>query len=98
MAGFDLDAQRGGTITGFGMIEGGYFDISSGSGTVDVPTRMSKAVLGFGIAQSSATSTDLVNGIIATTDGDITNGNITFRRQSASELADLRISYVLLGW
>jgi len=94
--GFDLDAQRSGTITGFGMIEGGYFDISAGSGTVDVPTRMSKASMGFGIAKTK--SQDLFDGIIATTDGDITNGWITFRRQSASEQTDLRVDYLLLGY
>lgn len=97
MAGFDLDAQRSGQITGFGTIEGGYFDFSAASNTVDVPTRMSKAVMGLGIARNNDTSTDIWNSIIATTDGDITNGNITFRRQG-DRTADTRIYYILLGW
>ena len=94
--GFDLDTQRSGTITGFGMIEAGYFDISAGSGTIDVPTRMIKSVMGFGVAKTG--SPDVFGGIVATTDGDITGGAITFRRQSANELSDLRVHYILLGY
>lgn len=95
--GFDLAAQHGGQITGFGMIEGGYFDFSAGSATVDVPTRMSNAYCGFGIARNNlGNSTDLMDSLIATTDGDITNGSITFRRQGLQK-ADTRTYYVLLG-
>ena len=97
MAGFDLAAQHGGQITGFGMIEGGYFDISAGSQTVDVPTRMSNAYMGFGITRNNDTATDIVDSIIATTDGDITNGNITFRRQGL-QAADTRVYYILTGF
>lgn len=92
---FDLDAQRSGVITGFGMIEGGYVDFSSGSQTLDVATRMMKAVLGFGIARTNDPDKQ---GLVATTDGDITNGNITFRRMTGYLDEDLRIYYILLGY
>ena len=93
--GFDLDAQRSGQITGFGMIEGGYFDVSSGSDTVDVPTRMTKAVLGFGVAQT--VDPDNFYGLVASTDGDITSGAITFKRHGDYN-SDLRVNYILLGY
>ena len=97
MAGFDDSIQRGGQITGFGRIEGGYFDFSAGSPTADVPTRMTTAIFGFGISRNDDTDTDLVDSLIATTDGDITNGSITFRRQG-QQAADTRIYYILTGW
>ena len=93
--GFDLDAQRSGTITGFGMIESGYIDFSSGSQTLDVPTRMTKAIGGFGIAK---TTNPEYQGLVASTDGDITTGNITFHRHSAYLGEDLRVHYILLGY
>ena len=95
MAGFDLDAQRSGTITGFGMIEGGYFDFTAGSRTVDVPTRMTKALVGFGVAQSKSPSWQ---GLVATTNGDVSSGAITFDRASTFEAEDLRVHYILLGY
>jgi len=98
MAGYDLAAQHSGQITGFGMIEGGFFDFSAGSLTVDVPTRMSNAYCGFGITRNDlGSSTDLMDNLIATTDGDITNGNITFRRQGLQK-ADTRVYYLLTGF
>ena len=95
MAGFDLDAQRSGTITGFGMIEAGHFDFSSGTRAVDVPTRMTNAVMGFAIAQSKSPGWQ---GLVATTDGDVSNGAITFDRASGFEAEDLRVHYLLLGF
>ena len=93
--GFDLDAQRSGTITGFGMIEGGYIDFSAGTGTLDVPTRMTKAVMGFGIAQT--VDPDNFYGLVASTDGDISAGAITFKRHGDYN-SDLRVHYMMLGW
>ncbi|KKN49903.1 hypothetical protein LCGC14_0638290 [marine sediment metagenome] len=97
MAGFDLAAQHGGQITGFGMIEGGYFDFSAGSQTADVPTRMSYAYMGFGVTRNNDVNSDVVDSLIATTDGDITNGVITFRRQGL-QAADSRVYYTLTGF
>jgi hypothetical protein len=92
---YDINAQRSGHIAGFGMIEGGYFDISSASQTVDVATRLSNATLGIAIARTNDPDKQ---GLIATTDGDITNGTITWRRQTTYLPEDLRCYYVLMGW
>ncbi len=95
MAGFDMETQRLGIIQGFGMIEGGEFDFSSGNATIDVATHMSRAILGFGIAKTNDPD---FQGLVATTDGDITNGSITFARQTGFLDETLVVHYVLLGY
>ena len=97
MAGFDLDAQRSGTIPGFGRVEGGYIDFSATSATVEVPTRLTSTVLGFGLADSTQVD-DQNTALIATTDGDISGGNITFKRQGVGFLKDQRFRYMMFGW
>lgn len=93
--GFDLDSQRSGFITGLGMVEVGHFDFSSGSITQDVATRMTSALMGFGIAKTRIPDWQ---GLVASTDGDITDGNITFRRHTGYLDETLRVHYQLWGY
>ncbi len=99
MAGFELESQRSGTIPGFGRIEGGYIDFSATSRTAEVVTRCTSYWLGFGIADSTQSDGSGNNfSLIATTDGDISGNNVTFKRQGQYVGADARFRYILFGW
>lgn len=99
MAGFDMDSQRSGTIPGFGRVEAGYIDFSAASQTAEVVTRCTSFWIGFGVADSTQSGGGGNNySLIATTDGDISGENITFRRQSPQYDYDARFRYLLLGW
>ena len=92
--GFDLDSQKSGTIPGAGRTESGYYDISSGSMTVEVPTRLTSVDMGFGIAKKvTANNTNVV-----TTDCVVTSGAVTFKRMSPYKGEDVRFYYELRGW
>lgn len=92
---FDLTAQRGGRIPGFGRIEAGFFDFSLDSLTVEVATQLDYCIMGLGIAKSNDPDWQ---GAIATTDGDVSSGYLTFKRSTGYEGETNRIHYFVLGW
>ena len=97
--GIDLDAQRMGVLPGFGRVEGGYIDFSAASRTLDVPTRLTTCLLGFAIADSTQSAGSGANhALIATTDGDVSGGTVTFKRQGLYIEADARFRYFMIGW
>lgn len=102
MAGIDLDAQRAGTIPGLGRVEAGFIDFSAGTDSLDVPTRHSPNtfIMGFGIAETVYVGVNQANQrLIATTDGDVTDGNVTFVLAGPSgQAGDVRVRYMLIGW
>jgi len=97
MAGIDLDNLRSGLIPGSGIVEFNRVDFSAGSRTVEVATRLNTCWLGFGLADTTQ-STEGVHNLIATTDGDVSNGNITFTRHGPYFGADARFNIFLTGW
>ena len=97
MAGFDLDNVRGGVIPGAGPIEMGTMDFTAGGRTVEVVTRLNTCWMGFGIADSTQT-TEGVHNLIASTDADVSAGNITFYRHGPYVGAAAKFHYVLVGW
>lgn len=96
MAGRDLETQRSGTIPGGGRADFGYYDISSGSWTVEVPTNLTTCFFGFGIADYDTGGDN--NTLVIPTDRVISSGAVTFRRTGPFANEDLRFSYFLAGW
>jgi len=96
MAGIDLDLQKSGTIPGAGRVELGAYDISSGSWTVEVPTRLTTCHFGLGIADYD-TGNDS-NILVVPTDCVITSGAVTFGRTGSIVDEDVRFRYLLAGW
>lgn len=96
MAGFDLDKQKSGTIPGAGRCEYGYYDISSGSFTVEVPTRLNTCWFGIGLADMDTGGDN--NVLVFNTDCAITSGAVTFRRNSGYGAEDVTFRYFLAGW
>lgn len=97
MAGIDLVSQKAGTLPGAGRIEVGYFDVSSGSWTVEVPTRLTECYFGFGIADYNTGGDN--NVLVFTTDCVISSsGAVTFRRNAPFNGEDVRFRYQLCGW
>ncbi|MCJ7482661.1 MAG: hypothetical protein MUO31_06820 [Thermodesulfovibrionales bacterium] len=96
MAGIDLASQYAGTIPGAGRTELGYFDVSSGSWTVEVPTRLVTCFFGLGIADYDTGGDN--NTLIFPTDCIITSGAVTFRRTGPYNLEDERFRYMLCGF
>jgi hypothetical protein len=94
MAGFDLDLQHAGNVPGLGWVESGVFDISSGSRTVEVPTRLTTCNSGMGMADMSTVN----NTTFLTTDRVITSSFVTFKRHGAFIGEDVRFSYFLTGY
>lgn len=92
--GFDLDSQHSGNVPGLGFVESGYYDISSGSRTVEVPTRLTKCNSGMGMADMSTVN----NTTFLSTDRVITSSAVTFKRHGAYIAEDVRFSYFLIGW
>lgn len=96
MAGFDLDTQFSGTISGLGRIETGYADISTGSQTVEVPTRLAKCYFGLGLADYGITEGNGSPPI--PTDCSISTASaVTFYRCYGFDNEDLRFRYILIG-
>jgi len=93
--GRDLDTQRAGTLPGAGRVDVGYYDISSGSLTVEVPTILTTCFFGIGMQDMNG---DDNNGLIFNTDCVITAGAVTFRRNSGYKQEDARFRYLLAGW
>jgi len=96
MAGFDLVTQKSFTIPGGGRGEAGYFDVSSGSRSTEVPTRLTSCYFGLGVAQSDASN--IQHNVLATTDCAITTAAITFYRHGAVKQEDTRYYYIVFGW
>ena len=96
MAGFDLDQQRSYTLPGGGRGESGLFDISSGSRSVEVPTRLTSCYAGWAIAQTD--TANIQHCLLATTDGSISAGAITFWRHGSFKGEDTRYYYEVKGW
>ncbi len=94
--GWDTDTQRIGRIPGLGIIENGYFDFSSGTEAIDVATHMQEVVMGFGIARTQGPPD--FQGLVATTDGDATNGWVTWTRQTTYVDETLRVYYQMTGY
>ena len=94
MAGFELDSQKSFTLPGGGRGEAGYADVSSGSWTVEVPTRLVSCYYGKGIAKKVTAN----NTLVVTTDCVITSGAVTFKRMSPFKGEDVRFYYELFGW
>jgi len=93
--GRDLDTQRSGTLPGAGRVDIGYYDISSGSLTVEVPTILTTCNFGIGMADMNG---DDNNCLVFNTDCVISAGNVTFRRNSGYTAEDVRFRYLLVGW
>ncbi len=102
MPGFDLDLQKAGTIPGAGRIEVGYWDVSGGSDTVEVPTRLVECYFGFGIAAYDYTAGGFSAGytpsLVFTSDCSITLSAITVRRMGTDNTRDERFRYIFVGW
>ena len=93
---FDLEAQKSGTLPGAGRMEIGYQDISSGSWTIEVATRLTECYFGLGIADYNTVGDN--NTLVFPTDCVITAGAITFRRTGPHAGEDERFRYILAGW
>lgn len=97
MAGFELDQQRSGTIPGAGRIDFGYYDFSSGSATVEVPTRLTTCVFGLGMADYDSSAPGN-NHLAISTDCSVSSGAITFKRHGPYIEEDTRFRYIVIGW
>lgn len=99
MAGIDLASQRMGVLPGFGLVEGGFIDFSAASRTLEVPTRLTTCLFGFAIADSTQSGGGGDNySLTATTDCDVSGGNVTFKRQGVHISSDARFRYLMIGW
>jgi hypothetical protein len=99
--GFNLDTQYSYTIPGGGRGEAGTFDISAigvaGVKTVDVPTRL--LTIYQWSANPKVNSNDRTPWVKnVTTDGDITNGAVTFTVETMRTDVSETIFYELKGW
>ena len=93
--GRDLDLQYSGVIPAGGIrVDMGAIDFSSGSSTVDFPTVLTKCRMGMAIAQTKDAGNQT---IVATTDGDITAGKITFTRNGVYITEDARYYVLIFG-
>ena len=93
--GRDLDTQYSGVIPAGGIrVDFGQLDFSTGSSTADFPTVLTKCRMGFGIAQTKDAGNQT---LIATTDGDITDCSITFRREGVFIGEDATYYVLLFG-
>ena len=96
MAGFETGQQHSYTIPGGGRGEAGYYDVSNGSATVEVPTRLTECYFGLGVADTDPSSGN--NALIFSTDCSISSGAITFKRHSSYLEEDVRFRYLVFGW
>jgi len=96
MAGIDLATQYSGTLPGAGSVDVGYYDISSGSWTVEVPTRLTTCFFGLGIADYDTGGDN--NTLVFPTDCVITAGAVTFRRTGPYNAEDERFRYIMVGF
>jgi len=100
--GFDLDLQKAGTIPGAGRIGIGYYDISAGSWTVEVPTRLTECYFAIGLAAYDYTaggfSTGYTPSLVFTSDCSISSSAITMRRMGTDNTRDERFRYLFVGW
>lgn len=91
----DLATQYDGVIPAGGfLIDVGYVDFSSGSQTEEAETVLTTLKSAYIGAQTKAAGNPIVT---ATTDGDISNGFLTFRREGTSINEDARFYYILFG-
>ena len=95
MAGRELDIQYSGVVPGGGRIDFGAVDFSAGSATVDYPTVLTRCTFAVGFAQSATYNTN--QNVIATTDGDFSDGKITFTRQGPYITEDARFYVLMMG-
>ena len=96
MAGFDLETQRSAKMPGM-TVNGGTFEFSSGSQTIDVPTTMIHAFGGMAVADITVT-TDPQQTTSAYKVGDVSNSSVTFIRAGGFVDEDARMSYWLWGY
>lgn len=97
MAGFDwAETQRSAQMPNM-KVNGGTFEFSSGSQTIDVPTTLSKVMGGLATADLTAT-TDVQQTMLAFRIGDVSNGAVTFIRAGGFLAEDARMAYWLLGY
>jgi hypothetical protein len=96
MAGFDLETQRHAKMVGL-CVDGGRFDFSSGSATIDVPTCLASALFGLAMADLTAANSPQQT-TLAYKVGDVSNGAVTFVRAGGAVNEDARMSYWLGGW
>lgn len=96
MAGFDLENQRHAKTVGM-CYDGGTFDFSSGSATVDVPTNLARAMAGLAMADLTAT-TSAQQTMLGYKVGDVSNGAVTFIRAAGNINEDAKMSYWLMGY
>lgn len=99
MAGFDDNKQRSFTIPGGGRGEAGYFEFSGTSITVDVPTRMTTMYewnTQVAADPSYSLPNPFTNGI--DTDADISNGAVTFTRETMRADLSQKVYYSAKGW
>ncbi len=91
----DLDLQYDGLMPAGGhLFDIGAVDFSSGSSTAEAATVLLSVKAGMAIAQTKAAGNQT---LIATTDGDVSNGNLTFRREGAYISEDARYYYFVIG-
>lgn len=96
MAGFDLETQRHAKTVGM-CYDGGRFDFSAGSATIDVPTCLAGVLCGLAMADLSA-ATSPQQTMLAYKVGDVSDGAVTFVRAGGAINEDARMSYWLMGW
>jgi len=97
MAGIDLASQYSGTLPGAGSVDVGYYDISAGSLTVEVPTRLTTCFFGLGIADYVTNGDN--NTLVFPTDCAVsTAGAVTFRRTGPNAGNDERFRYIMIGF
>jgi len=94
--GFDIEAQQSFIVPGGGRGEAGYADCSSGSTTVEVPTRLLSCYFGLGVVDTD--TTDGNNTLIFTTDCSVSSSAITFKRAGPNFNEDVRFRYIVFGW
>lgn len=99
MAGWEVAQQHSFTVPGGGRGEAGYWDVSSGSDTVEVPTLLNTCYYGQGTADTDPTTGIPYQTITFTTDCSISAaGAITFARRGGYRDQDVRFRYFVIGW
>lgn len=101
--GIDLATQKIGTVPGLGRCETGEYDISAGSWTVEVPTRLSNVDFGFGVVKFDYTAGGFSTGYTPThifaCDGSVSTASaVTMRRLGTDNTRDERFGYIFVGW